>query len=206
MKRPSFAVPVSLFVSVVLIFVGASAQADPMSGADERENPQTAVVLRGSDFIVVDESSPAVSQVGESRFFPTGVIDQSTTVILVDGDFERISARLGESEVSRDDILSLLKDSSPGESPQPSRATRGYIANQGVLSQGYWGDNVIGMDDSTRVYYGFDVNDASWMQACGQGRGYYRGYNGSDFGVWESWYALGCTSTASYGPAGGSVP
>lgn len=111
MKRPSFAVPVSLFVSVVLIFVGASAQADPMSGADERENPQTAVVLRGSDFVVVDESSPAVSQVGESRFFPTGVIDQSTTVILVDGDFERISTRLGESEVSRDDILSLLKDS-----------------------------------------------------------------------------------------------
>lgn len=206
MKCFRFAVPVSLFLSVVLIFVGASAQADPMPEADEREDPQTAVVLRGSDFVVVDESSPAVLRVGESRFFPTGVIDQSTTVILVDGDFEPISARLGESAVSRDDILSLIKESRPGESPQPSRASRGYIANYGVWSQGYWGDNVIGMDDSTRVYYGFDVNDASWMQVCGQGRGYYRGYNGSDFGVWESWYSLGCTSTTSYGSAGASVP
>lgn len=204
MLRRGIAVFGSLCLLPILLLNGARAYAD--TGPDERDTSETAVVYRSSDFVVVDASSPTVSQRGEARFFPTDNIDPSTTVVIAEDDFQRISSRLAESDLSRDEVMRLVEETAFEESPSPARAVRGYVANYGVWSQGYWGDNVIGMNNSTTVYYGFDVNDASWMQACGQGRGYYRGYYGSEFGVWEYWYSLGCTSTTSYGSAGASFP
>ena len=197
MLRRVITMPGLLCLFPILLLNGASAYAD--TGPDERDIPETAVVYRSSDFIVVDASSPTVSQSAEARFFPTGDIDPSTTVVIVEEGSRHILSRLAESDLSRDEVVRLMEETASEASPSPARAVRGYVAHYGVWSQGYWGDNVIGMNNSTRVYYGFDVNDASWMQACGQGRGYYRGYYGSEFGVWEYWYSLGCTSTTSYG-------
>ncbi len=42
------------------------------------------------------------------------------------------------------------------------------------------------------MHYWFSVQDGTQQWACSQGLGYYRGYNGSDFGVWSKWYQTGC--------------
>ena len=50
-------------------------------------------------------------------------------------------------------------------------------------------------------YYNFYVDPFSYGSACGQGSGYYTGYNGGSFGLWKNWYGLGCGTSG-----GGRVP
>lgn len=67
MLRRVITMPGLLCLFPILLLNGASAYAD--TGPDERDVPETAVVYRSSDFIVVDASSPTVSQSAEARFF-----------------------------------------------------------------------------------------------------------------------------------------
>lgn len=51
-----------------------------------------------------------------------------------------------------------------------------------------------GWDDTATVNYRYAVQAGTRQSACAEGRHYYRGYNGSDFGVWSTWSSLGCKS------------
>jgi hypothetical protein len=54
------------------------------------------------------------------------------------------------------------------------------------------------------AYYNFDVEPSTSQTNAGQGLGYYRGYNGTTFGLWAAWYGLTAATSSSTG--GGTTP
>ncbi len=161
-------------------------------------------LYRGDGYVVID-ASKAKEGPGGSRFFPTGKLDPSVTVVIAeDGVDELVQAFRHEPTLS--EVAAIMEKAQLDEPEIQPMATHSYVAYQGHYGAEFVGSAVMGMNDSTRVYYGFNVHHNTTMQACGKGLGYYQGYNGSEMGVWQSWYGLGCTSTTSYGSAGASVP
>ncbi len=52
---------------------------------------------------------------------------------------------------------------------------------------------LIGTNDSVVANYRFAPQVGTQQWVCAKGLGYYKGYNGSEFGgVWSNWYDLGC--------------
>jgi hypothetical protein len=46
-------------------------------------------------------------------------------------------------------------------------------------------------------YYNWYMDGSSSTTVCGQGVGYYQGYNGGSFGLWRAWYDVGCGRAAT---------
>lgn len=152
-------------------------------------------------YVIVDLDD-AVSTGNGQVFYPTGLIDDDTIVIIPDAS-GALPNGLTEA---------LLDDMTPAQRTQalsPNAgialaATYAYGATSTGWSQAFKGGSFIGLNDSTTAYYGFNVSLGTSQRNAGQGLGYYRGYNGSEFGTWSSWYNLGTAS--SQGDGGASVP
>ena len=77
-----------------------------------------------------------------------------------------------------------------------SSTSNGYSGN-------YAGSSIIGTTADTYVTYSFYTAAGYAESAAGQGKGHYTGYNGSEFGLWTTYYGLG---TAGTGGTSHSVP
>lgn len=159
-------------------------------------------------YVIVDPRDRGTVVTESGTFYPTGIIDESTIVVVLNEDGglpEGITqSMIDDRATGRVDGHSQSQPSPSDADSQAMSASYGYMALPYAWSSAYSGSNVIGWDASARWTYWFTVTEGSNQQACGQGLGYYRGYYGSTFGIWAKWYGVGCASSNSAG--GGSVP
>ena len=135
-----------------------------------------------------------------TQFFETGVVSDSTLIIIPEADGS-LPGGMTAQEIQQHALSA--------RSGQPSTVTqrsswRTYSAAPYAWSFEYSGTNIFGSSWETRVSYGFTVTEGTNQMACGQGLTYYRGYNGSSFGVWSKWVGLGCAVSNSPSWGGGS--
>jgi hypothetical protein len=145
-----------------------------------------------SGYVIV-QPSDAISVDGNRTFYPTGPISDSTLVVIAEPDG---SLPGGVTEAQLNNVATQRE--LVGASPSSSATTAAVAMNNTYegwssvnWSQEFVGASVIGLNDSTVLYYSFNVNAFTSQTNAGQGLGYYRGYNGSTFGVWSQWYGLG---------------
>lgn len=185
-------------LGVCIVGLGGSVAFAQIPNAPADNDESTAVVLESDYYVVVETTSDAAVEVGDAEFYPIGeeVSDDVTVVLAEDGVLPN---GMTVDQLRQDETVLNKRNIS-------SRATRSFVAVQGVWSKPYVGDTVWGKDSTARAVYSFWTDDHAKMIACGQGKGYYRGYNGSTFGLWTKWHGFGCTSTSNGLARGGSVP
>jgi|GEM_PF-3098371 len=195
-----------LCVSILTFGSVAVAHAEPSPKAADAEQPT---------FVTVDPNDGVMTSQGV--FYPTGALDDSTTVVILDdkgnlpagltqAGLERLlasrstgalSARAGVNSSAAIELTPALVAEFNGTA-KPLVALAGnqiaYSARMGAWSM-YTGKTIWGYDDTARVSYGFDVQDNTAQIVQGQGLGYYQGYNGSQMGLWSSWYAIGVAAS-----------
>lgn len=151
----------------------------------------------------------------DAVFYPTGEISDDTLVVIPNDDGTlpfgltraQVTTLAALSPAARD---AALADVIPAEavgtsSLAPAAINPGHSYTATAAWSSAWsGNNIWGYDESAKVSYVFSVTQGTNQQAAGLGLGYYRGYNGSQMGVWSSWYGLGIASSNSNG--GATVP
>jgi hypothetical protein len=185
-----------LMISAGLFGAGGSVSADPV--------PDTSA--SALDYVIAYPS--ITTRDGMATFYPTGPIDPETVVVIAEAD-GTLPGGMTESQVA--DKIALMKQATPASEPMvmevPSaRASTGWIGGGGcqwgpVAHQN--GPSIAG-DGNTRVTY-------TWWQDTGRGsngraQGFYRGYYGSDMGIWEKWYDMGSTTPQASALVRGRVP
>lgn len=118
----------------------------------------------------MDPEDPGIEHEGDATFYPTGPIDEDTVVVIPS---ESTGAEGGFS----------TKACAPRSFLAPP--LKWSAAVKATCS--YWGTK-----ESVKKTYSWSVVPGSNQHACTQGLGFYRGYNGSQMGVWAKWYNLGC--------------
>ncbi len=202
-KRKAPALAASL---MSLIFVALSASS---------ANSASAKMVEGEGYVIVYPQDALQSAQG--TFFPTGDIDEDTVVVIAESDGSlpggiterQLAEMIAARSAATAERLGLgvtgawsREASNGGPTVTPSGAhsyTAGY-----TWTGPFSGSNIWGWDDTAKVGYTFNVTEGSNQKAGGQGLGHYRGYNGSEFGVWQNWYGLGVASSNSNG--GATVP
>ena len=158
-------------------------------------------------YIVVGPSDAQVA--GDATFYPTGPISDDTLVVIKDSD-GNLPGGLTTSDLQtlvqqkRAGTLTTSADetTAPSSVVTPLTTYYSWSATSFQWSGSYAGGSLIGWDDSATATYYFRTKDATSETAAGDGIGYYRGYNGSTFGTWSSWYALGNAGTSGHTKAG----
>jgi hypothetical protein len=135
---------------------------------------------------------------GSATFYPTGDIDPSTIVVIADAD-GRLPGGLTEAQVA--ELIVSGKAGSGVEAPgdqlgiTPLESTSWISGSNCEWGRAYEQTSLgITRDDGGRVTYIWWV---TYGQANGQAWGFYKGYNGSDFGVWGKWYPVGRSSESA---------
>ncbi len=180
-------------------------------------------VTVGNGYIIVDPES--ATNTGGQTFSPTGPIDANTLVVIPDakgnlpGGLTKanlpqvvaqlhsqgfVPSALGLNVATSGGTVSTTKVTpSPGVVTTQSVQQYPWSASSVSYSGNYAGDAVIGTDRNARARYYFYTAAGYNQGVAGQGKGHYRGYNGSTFGVWTTYYGLG---SAGSGGAAASVP
>lgn len=148
---------------------------------------QKAQTADAEGFMVV-EPNDGVS-VGGATFYPTGEIADSTLVVIANDDGS-LPAGVSDSIAARS-----------GGTVAPRYTLWPWSSTSAGYSGAYTGGSLIGLNDSTTATYTFNTSQGFNERASGQGLGFYRGYYGSQFGVWEKWYYVGNTGFAETGAA-----
>nr|NLD41704.1 hypothetical protein [Actinomycetales bacterium] len=156
------------------------------------------------EVFVIDLADPGIAYVGDSVFYPTGHVDPGTVIVIPD-HYVDPSTLTG---LPLEDVINLtlsgLAETQREIDRTLTRRSYGYIAPPLAWSGIYKGTVGYFGYEGANLYYWFNVTEGSNQQACAQGVGHYRGYNGSEMGVWRKWYGLGCASSNYVG--GASVP
>lgn len=156
-------------------------------------SPQSKTVPGTDGYVVTSAANAEVTPQG--IFYPTGVISPNTVVVIKNSDGtlpngltpSKLRSMYGE-EVRGDTVRAPELE----QSAQIAASKYTYLATGASnWSQAYAGPNIIGADAGVKVKYTFSVASGTAQTNAGQGLGYYRGYNGSDFGTWSKWYNLG---------------
>lgn len=165
--------------------------------------------------LVVVNPDLAQPGVNGSIFYPTGEISADTRVVVPDdqglflGNLTFNEVKASATTKSADGVLALMKDM---QARNASSVVITPFAAQMVWSAApnSWGpiithtSGMIGTSDNATVRYGYSVQEGTNQSGYAQGLGYYRGYNGSQFGTWSAWYSLGYSTSNS--PGGATVP
>lgn len=200
--RPVLAMPIVLGAMALTV--------SPVAAAVSNDNSSPA-------YVIVSESV-GIARANGDTFYPTGPIGEDTLVVISEPDgtlpngltIDKLQA-FAEMPASERAVAaqSLLDTGETMQTDQqdamaPSATTYAYAAASSTAwSRTYTGGSVIGTSDKAKVQYNFWAANFTSQRNVAQGRGYYRGYNGSQFGVWAKWYALGSATSAG---GGGSVP
>lgn len=124
-------------------------------------------------------------EVARSLGLPAGQVDESRRPEIVE--------KLSTLDLTKSEVNS--KTALKGSKPQPMAAQE-YLWSPFAFTPG---GGYSGPYRRSSSFIGSNGFDYQWMiaagsnsQACTQGAGYYRGYNGGSFGLWKDWYGLGC--------------
>lgn len=181
-------------VAFALLATTAPAVASPASSESKKDSSQQVYVL--------DESTSGAQKVGNSAFYP--LPESSKDALVVIGDVasdlgvKKTGALSSAESVQFKDKLSAAAASQPiaealKVAPEPEYddgSTSWYAPPGGAW--GPWHQRRISQMSADGKYYSWQVDFSSSPSVCGQGMGYWRGYNGSQFGLWEKVYPLGC--------------
>ena len=160
--------------------------------------------LSDQEYVILDAESAVHFRDG-SVFYPTGDTPEGALLVIPDEE-------TGELPLSIEAIEVLAETGSMAKAEQVERTgtaarleSQSYVAAPYAWSGTYTSSNTIHVPVGGSSYgIGFKVTEGSNQQACGQGRGAYRGYYGSNFGVWTKWYGAGCAISNSNASA--SIP
>lgn len=209
----------ALLVTGVALTGGSPATAasltSPIDSASELAQKAQAADDRG--YLVV---SPWDGQkVGDATFYPTGPIRDDTLVVITDSSgalpnglttkaLDALVAQKRAGQLSGNTTeITADSQASPGalrSAPVAAAATYyAWSSSSSGWSQGFQGGSLIGWNDSAQASYYFYTAAGYNQRASGNGLGYYRGYNGSQFGTWSKYYYVGIASSTG---AGASVP
>lgn len=188
----------SCALSVSLAALGSVAASATALSSSGEVGGGDAVVARGEGYVVVDASSEAVIEVDGAEFYPIDSLAEGDTIFVAENGILPDGRAVEQMEEN--------PHVGAGNGGALARASRGYGALMGAWTGALQGDVAWGSKYTTYMNYTFSTVSPKSMIACGQGRGWYRGYNGSTFGLWAKWYGLGCTSTSNTAPRVASVP
>lgn len=220
-KRKSWA---ALAVPLTVLALGIGAV--PANAASGGSGGVGSGPTGGDDYgyVVVDPSQAEATSNG--TFYPTGAVDADTLVVIPNADG---SLPAGVTQAKLDAIHSQLNTAAgvkaaeqlgytvagPGAakssgastnavaSPSATQASHAYSASSAGFSRAFAGPNIIGTTATTTVNYNFSIGQGFDQFVAGQGLGYYRGYNGSEFGTFSKYYTLNSATPTTAG--GGTV-
>lgn len=200
-------------VTIALGLIPVSAQATSLNAGPhatdvDQPNERSNVIQKAADadadargYLIVQESAGKVSEGG--TFFETGPISEDTLLVIANSDG---SLPAGVSTELLSSIASERRAAVEPESEVPQNATTdtttySWSATSTEQSGDYTGGSLIGMSDTTRAVYPFSTAAGFAQGAAGSGLGFYRGYNGSEFGAWSRYYGLGATTSVGISKA-----
>jgi hypothetical protein len=231
MKRKTFVILTTPLVGAALMLsavpanaaVNDHSNASPAHSAAQPSSPPGYVIADTAHAVNVDGGAAA----GGATFYPTGPVNDSTLVIIPNPDGS-LPNRLTQAKLTAlatqaksdptaaqslgftvasagsQTTASPVAENKEVVSPDSASYNHAYSATSGSWSGQYNGGSVIGVSDTATVTYSWDTPPGFAQTNAGRGLGYYRGYNGGDFGVWSNWYNLGTASDGDDGEA--SVP
>lgn len=187
-----------------------------LAGPPSQSIPETV----SNDVFILDDSAPGVEHVGDSTFYPlpdgyedamvvTAEVAEDLGVDSVGAISESEAKALTKSIASSSEIAASTPEQDAAEvaemksslaTPNAAAAsawTDFYTPPGGSYGSWYQRNTVLIPQGDIRKVYSWQMNPGSNSQVCGQGIGWYRGYNGSDFGTWSSAYNLGCGASGS---------
>jgi len=172
---------------------------------------------------VVVQASEGIAGKGGAVFYPTGPISSDTLVVIAEPDGslpggltedrlrEMVADRKAQGSAASKTFESAVAMDPVQASAQSGAVTSlaatqyGYGASSSIDWSGAWtGGGKIGLTDTATASYSFLAAAFTSQRNVAQGLGYYRGYNGSQFGTWSAWYNLGSATASTAG--GGAVP
>jgi len=160
-------------------------------------------------YVIADPGAARVTE--EGVFYPTGKIAADTVVVIpqADGSLPNgmTTAKLERLYGPRHSLPVSARSGevSPRSVSTAAASNYAYLASSASSwSRSFAGPNIIGADAGVKIHYRFTVASSTSQTNAGQGLGYYRGYNGSEFGTWSKWYNLGVADTRT--PGSTSVP
>lgn len=210
----SFGLTAGLVVALGAINGGAAladtaSDDSAMARADVLADRAATADARG--YIIV--GSDIAESVDGATFYPTGPISSDTLVVIADSDgslpggltekaLQSLVAeqRAGNITTSTTEISS---QAATDVAPMADQNTA-WHATSSSWSQAFTGGSVIGWDSTATIAYTFNTESNTGAKASGNGKGYYVGYNGSEFGTWSKWYFVGITDSS--GVTSGTIP
>lgn len=186
------AIGVSLAVLLPTSAVTANAAApDKASSAETQYN----------GIFVVSEAAVAPGAEGTPTFIPLPENARQSLVVLpeVARSLDLKPGKVAKADESR--VFGELgapggkKKSEPTVTPMASNYTSFYAP----IGNGWSGEirrNTSFVGSAGKVYNWY-MDGSSNTTVCGQGVGYYQGYNGGSFGLWRAWYDVGCGRAAT---------
>jgi len=169
-------------------------------------------------FVIINPRASGTVTTRAGTFYPTGPIDDDTLIVIANSDGtlpggltetrleQLVEARSsGDGNAIQSHEFSVSAEGVTAASKVSALLGRSYIAAPYAWTSAYTGAGIWGWDETATVSYTFSVTEGTNQQAAGQGLGYYRGYNGSELGVWAKWYSLGVLATSGT-TGGGTVP
>ena len=178
--------------------------------------------VHGDGYVLVNPASSTTKHLPDGKtFMPTGEISPETVVVVTDPDGSlpgemtqaQLTTMVADQRAAR--ASGVVSDGKVLEvSAQPHDGAKSVDGGVSALvSRAYsvsypWltftGGSVIGVNDSTRLNYWHNVTSGTVQWVQGEGLGYYRGYNGSTFGLWSAYYSMGTAKSNASG--GASIP
>lgn len=161
-------------------------------------------IEQGDGYVIIDTTTARSVRSDRGDFYPTGRLSPSTTVVITDDDG---SLPAGLTRAAIKDAVSNNRSLSSvaAEQMETSAACSPCSFSASPFS---WASYSDGIGHSAgyggRMAYNFRVQVGTNQRAVGQGRGFYRGYNGGEMGVWAGWYGLG--QSTGWVTAGAYVP
>lgn len=178
---------------------GAVAEA---STPDDYLGMQTFDSKEGDSVFVFDAEAVTPVAVGSEVFYPTGEVDPDTLIVIPDdkGNYPGGRSASELATVIHDEGLAALEslDQAPIEvTPTAFIKSLSFAIPPMGTSATY--ESTTGYISDTTVYYDFSTVPGANTSAHGYGRGFYRGYNGSDFGVWSTYRWVGYSTGSTVG-------
>lgn len=151
-------------------------------------------------YVVAEDGIP----VGDSTFMPLPEVARGALIITpeVAKDLGLKSGKVSKAEESR--VVDAASKAKSKTSAEPSAELQAVASsawtNFWAPIGGGWSPVIQrnGVHNHTsEKYYSWYVASTANGTVCTQGTGYYTGYNGSTFGLWKSWYGLGCGTSGN---------
>lgn len=206
-----------LIIGVALATIlGAGSIAAPANAA--QSTAATAVdtsAATPSDTFVVDPSTAEAS--GDATFYPLPKSAEDSLIVMPDmaaevgikpgfvnpKDEARVRTALAAANDQQAKAPTITMATNATVSPMVSyNVDFTLLPLQQINSQ--WKSGYIGFTADSRKIYNFAINQGGGKVAF-QGLGYYKGYNGSDFGLWSRYYLVNSGTSGTKSVPWGNV-